>query len=798
MQAKDFEAINSAEFWTNSALEKGKVKRDFDVQFESYTDAIAYRKEMMEAEILRDIVLRNVAKNFGYPVRSYADIRLVLRHKPFWNSNEKTKKHNCIGMPCVRCKVCGTRSSDRSVDDFIKARSRHHSTKQAANVETSNWHRCGSDDPDEVEFTERCAISSLIPGHKYESLRQTGAVITATGRWFICLTTGYMHHCVPNGVCPRTTLELCDGCPLSYSCSLTGLAQIPVKESWVAWDGVHFYSASKIHTILNDIANQKLTLADDVYGGEMDYMENVEELTDIEEVDEFELGAVKKRKSPRTQTEEQELDEERKRKIPFEALNEESTTRVKRTKLSVDGEVDTAPDLDLEFELELERLFDDSETKTENQPSKPLQEPVENDMFKDIHAFDLPQFDAATFSTTYENIKQKRTVEKTQEEEAYEKYKTEMREMSMAEKFSISLQDFECGNRDTYKMMHRIQQMLRTERNKRKLQDQNHTEKRDVISTSGVSMPVPKLDGSSEVPSCFVVSERDFFSTNYQKTKEEKIAEFLLRGSLENSKNFIETLVSGNLKTKLALLFATKNANHSNVYVANLLNRFDMPFMTAFSFWVENLTSAINGPIFYEESVVDSNYYAGVIVAHWREFVNASYMERLLHDRKKKKTKQMDFFLFAVGALYFMADGGILLQPKCQSQSSIPELFVGTSFYNRLIQGVRIWELPDGSADLKPALVHSKYIQFIPEIYSRGYHFDASTIADGKAAFKLCYTYRHQEAQNILFDAARKATYNSAEEKENIALTLFTEYVKRLVTPHTRAGCKRTTEVSTV
>jgi len=409
--------------------------------------------------------------------------------------------------------------------------------------------------------------------------------------------------------------------------------------------------------------------------------------------------------------------------------------------------------------------------------------------FNDFNCYEIPTYNINALITKFEEDARKSATELKE----LEKVREETDENNLNnQRLAYGSQSYASLSVDTYSLLKTIRREMKTEQAKKKLQVQNSAVKRETISASGVSQPVSMSLEGGEPGSCFTVSVKDFFSTNFQMTKEQKIAAFLSRGTIERARAFVRELISGPLKTKIALLVAEESAKRANVYIADLLNRYDMPLMSAVSFWMERTTQLINGPIYYPPMEVDVEYYAQVVVEHWKEFVLADYMEELLTERKKRKTKQMDFSLFAVGVLYTLASGGVTARPACQDSRAIPELFHGTKIQERLLNGVLVRELPGDSDDLAAALVSPKYLMYISHIYSRGYHFDADTLSDGKQVFRLCYTYRHQNAQNKLFARANAAVYTSDAERERLARELYTDYIRELVPPHTKAGCRRT------
>lgn len=783
-ELKNFQAFNSTTEWSRQNIDNAKSVHNVNSLIECFPVVKDLRVKLMEAEILRDETLAEVAIRFGFPVKNYSDVKLLLKRKPFWKITNASKKHVCSGTACIRCKVCGTRSTSATAEEFIRQRARPSITEKRKNLDLTEWHRCGSNDPTEVEFTERCMLKCLPKGKLFQSYREPGTVIQASGNWFICLETGMMHYCHNGGSCSKMTLEMCDGCPVSYSCSLTGLAKSNVMESFVAWDGVHFYSASTIHRILNGIATAEATAASVMCEDEKCNPDASEEF--LEEVDEADEIISKSKKKP------DPVEKVENGKRTKALLEEDDAQSSKRLKLSTEYEQEEVVDANLEAEID--DLFEDSESSTEPQETKNTVENSIVNAFNDIHCFELQEFNYETLTETLHNIVQQKESEK-QELESLRIQNEADEDIRTKNHTTVGMsQLFVSSSREMKNLIRRIQKGWSDYLKERKVQDQNNSEKREEISLSGVSLPFPQAGSEASWQSGFVVNERDFFAATYQMTKQEKIEDFLARGTIEKAVSFIKSMISGKLKTKLALLLAKKSADNANVYVANLLNRYQMPFMTAVSFWMDSLTSSINGPIYYEEMNVDIQYYASVIVAHWREFVMADYMEELLTERKKRKTKQMDFYLFTIGALYTMADGGVITRLSCQDACDIPELFEGTSIYQRLIRGVPVCELPDASKELGPALVSPKYLPYITEIYSRGYHFDSASITDGQTVFKLCYTYRHQRAQNILFERARQLTATSAIEREELAVCLYSDYIGSLLTPHSKAGCKKTTE----
>lgn len=800
---KEFKAYNSTTAWLESNTEQAKSELQLNTVIECSGVASALRLKILEAEILRDLCLVEAANRIGFPVNSYNDLCLILQRKPFWNNS--SNNHKCSGTACTRCKVCDARSTDMNIDEFIAYRSSYKLDSRTSNLDNVQLHhQCGKESRDEVEFTDSCKLRTLDRGRIYESFRESKVTVLATACWFMCIESGMLHYCKNEESCSKMSLEIHEGSPISYSCALTGLMKRSLLESWTPWDGVNFYSAARIHSIQNNITSKQLSAIEDA--GDEAYDDAVVECDADEPTVEFD--SKKQRGKSRPTTEEQELLSDSKRRLAADALVEDQRPVSKRKKVSHITAADEATELIAPEEnpFQSEGNEEDDITGSEEENNKPeeeeaapnpevIQKTQRSNTMHDFTCYEVPVFDIDTFVRTLSEMAKTITSEELTIEE---KNKINEREISNnPQRFAYGSQKFSSKSRDTSAIFHRLRRALRMDLNRQKLQVQNSAVRRDTISASGVSQPLVNPDGSVDHNSCFEVSERDFFSSNYQMTKQEKIAAFLIRGTLETAHAFVRELISPLLKTKIALLVAERSAKSSNVFVAEMLNRYDMPLMSAVSFWMENMSKLIDGPIYFSPVEIDESYYAQVIVAHWREFVLADYMEELLTERKKKKTKQMDFSLFAVGVLYSMAAGGVLTRPLCQDHRVIPELFQGTTVYRLLINGRPVCELPDASAELKDALLAPQYLAHISDIYSRGYRFDEKTLMDGKQVFRLCYTYRHRNARTKLFAKARQAVYTSEEEKNNIARQLYNQYLEDLRSPHSKAGCRKTTKEST-
>lgn len=779
---KKFEAYNTTTEWKLDNAKQVELETGMNTLFDCSQEATDTRRKLLEAEILRDAGMIEVARNFGFSITNYRQLQVLLRKRLFWTSIINGGKHKCSGSVCIRCKVCGTRSSDHTVEQFIAYRAKPQTKLKMQNLLPSTQHRCGSNDPSEIEFVDSCYLKSLVKDRIYESYREPGVTITATGCWFMCMNSGLLHYCKNDESCSKMSLEIHDGSSLSYSCALTSLAKKPVVESWQPWDGIHFHPVSKISSIQNSIVIRQISVIEEGGGGD-DFGEEA-----VYEVD-TEDAVPKKKKGGRPNdgpiTEEQEVEAGKKRKFANfidEEQNHEEPSSTQVSKKLREGEA----------EVENSGTSIASESSEQEEDVVTIQRQTKPNPFNDFNCYEIPTYDINALITKFEE-----EAKKSAEELRLLEIQREEQEQSKLnnQRMAYGSQSFASLSSDTHSILKTIRREMKAEHAKKKLQVQNSAVKRKIISASGVSQPVSMSLEGGEPGSCFAVSERDFFSTNYQMTKQQKIEAFLSRGTVDRAKAFVRELISGTLKTKIAFLVAEESAKRANVYIADLLNKYDMPLMSAVSLWMEKTTQLINGPIYFAPMEVDVDYYAQVIVAHWKEFVLADYMEELLTERKKRKTKQMDFSLFSVGVLYTLASGGVTARPACQDGRAIPELFVGTRVYERLLSGVLVRELPDGSEDLATALVSSKYLMYISHIYSRGYHFDADTLADGKQVFRLCYTYRHQNAQNKLFARARETVYTSEAEKENFAKELYADYLRDLVPPHTKAGCKRTTKV---
>jgi len=251
---KKFEAYNTTTEWKLDNAKQVELESEMNTLFSCSHDAVVARNKILEAEILRDAGVVEVARNFGFTIKSYRQLQVVLQKRPFWNSTINSGKHKCSGAVCIRCRVCNTRSTEHTIEEFIAYRARPQVKSKMQNLDLATQHRCGSENPDEVEFVDSCYLKNLVKDRIYESYREPGVTVVATGSWFMCMNSGLLHYCKNDESCSKMSLEIHDGSPLSYSCALTSLAKKPVVESWQAWDGVHFHSVARINSIQNSIA----------------------------------------------------------------------------------------------------------------------------------------------------------------------------------------------------------------------------------------------------------------------------------------------------------------------------------------------------------------------------------------------------------------------------------------------------------------------------------------------------------------------------------------------------------------
>ena len=96
-ELKNFQAFNSTTEWSRQNIDNAKSVHNVNSLIECFPVVKDLREKLMEAEILRDETLAEVAIRFGFPVKNYSDVKLLLKRKPFWKITNASKKHVCSG-----------------------------------------------------------------------------------------------------------------------------------------------------------------------------------------------------------------------------------------------------------------------------------------------------------------------------------------------------------------------------------------------------------------------------------------------------------------------------------------------------------------------------------------------------------------------------------------------------------------------------------------------------------------------------------------------------------------------------
>lgn len=197
-----------AEDWLREQAVLARRETVFELSLQVREELMVRQRSELEARIVYDCALSLRASRFGFVVSTQADLELIVRCELFWPASGQ----------------------------------RHH--------------RCSS---------ETCEIFNIPRGAMLQRVGESSNFIESTGAWYVCMSTGKMHECLPGSMCSAVKIvkdkEI--GVTASYSCSISNLLKPVPKSMGSAWNGTTFYSRN----VLRDIENRQDNAEFDDIGG---------------------------------------------------------------------------------------------------------------------------------------------------------------------------------------------------------------------------------------------------------------------------------------------------------------------------------------------------------------------------------------------------------------------------------------------------------------------------------------------------------------------------------------------------
>jgi hypothetical protein len=735
------EFYNRNQNWQEQRKNDGSSEKLVNSAFELYDELKVLERKEAESLLTKDYGLTMRAKRSGFTIRNYGDLELLKENEIFWKKDLRSSQHKCRRMDAINCTVCHAEEKMENLMEFLYRRQQLHIQNP------DQVHHCTYET---VRMSKGCQLFNFSYNQRVEVLSSPGTFITATGAWFLCMDTGKMHWCNGKEQCTAVSIIKQDGVTLAYSCVISGYAKSPPTSSFNSWDGVRFFSVSRLDQIRNEMSSMEFT----EIGGQ-EYDDGVDEGYDFEEFPEEDVenavaldmggqgdemldeGAIERKKGKDLTAENEDGSEKNK--------GESKETEVSKKKRKFSGLMDEVEEVEEEAGLEEETIpeqqQDDVDVIEDDGPQLALavipaptaKRQRITDLMADKSKRDLEnplqnlKHEVATANCSIQELAFLLAQEKlAAEEELIESRKeVELQKNRQATRFS-----FGSGNRETRASVSKVQSSITVWKDKKRSREMTTTRKR---------------------------TSRRVYTV---LTREEKMTQFLARGTPEIANTMLRYLLAPETKNRIAQYRLKAAVEVANLSVAELNREVNVPFITQLGCWCEKISELVGGFLENETVALDFNRYSNVILSHWREASTSPLVTQVFNLHKKKKRKPLDFILHCIGVIYNMAEGGVTVRVKLTG--SIPPVLLnsGERLRSVVLRGRLVREFPDESAALAGPILKPQFIQDLFQVYRDGYQFTDSSYNEAISTVKQCYETRHLAKQtefyNIVEDWARE------------------------------------------
>jgi hypothetical protein len=689
------------------------------------------------------------ARRTGFEIRTYADLQLLKDEELFWKKDLKDVAHKCRRMDTIRCIAEGCHATEKteSIKEFLKHR------LEAYIQNPGQVHRCTVET---ARIAKGCEFFSFPLNQKVPLFADTSQFLIATASWFICLETGKMHWCNGAENCDAMSLTKEDGVTVSISCVISGYAKSQPVSYWTSWDGITFYSASRLRQIQTDMSNKECS---DIGGQEneglMDEGYDFEDFPEEEDAEnavtaEYPAQGDEMLDEGSGKAPKEELlgatDEGKKKKRKFNGLldeddvaeapvDDEGGEEGVPTPVEDEGENGSEDEPDGQRALMIipapiakrQRITDIIGDKTGRNIENPLQV-----LKQQITGADCTIQELALV------LAQEKIL--AEEERIAAQKEAELRKTQQPTRFA-----FKSGNKDTRVMVANVQSSITGWKDKKRARETTTAKKRN--------------------------SRRVYTLLS----REEKMTQFLARGTPEIATMMLRYLLGAETKNRISTYRLRAAIEVANLSVVEMNRENTVPFITQVGCWCEKISELVGGFLENEPITLDLSRYAHVILSHWREASTSPLVTQVFNLHKKKKRKPLDFILHCIGVIYNMAEGGVIVRVKLTG--NIPEALLtnGERLRKAALEGRLVREFPDERATLAGPILKPQFIQDLSQVYRDGYQFTDSSYTEAISTVKQCYETRHLDRQADLYDAVD--TWVRDRERGELVPTLESLYI---------------------
>jgi hypothetical protein len=758
------ELFNRNQIWQEQRINDGFNEKLMYSAFEIRDELKLLEAIELEAQVTKDYGLSMRAARAGFKIRNYDDLTRLKESEIFWKQDVSKLQHKCRRMDAINCTVCHAEEKTEDLAEFLNHRRGLHIQNPG------QVHHCTADT---IKIAKGCQLFNFAMKQHVPFLYKPSEFIIATASWFLCMDTGKMHRCNGKEQCSAVSIIKQDGVTLGYSCVISGYAKSQPVSSWNSWDGVRFFSVSRLDQIRNEMSHQEYS----EIGGQ-EYDDGVDEGYDCDEgIEEDGENAVALEYGGQGD----------------EMLDEGALEHKKKNLITEKGE---QPEKDKDDargpevsqkKRKFAGLLEDEVVEEQAVDENALVEVPEE--AENVSEEEVPQTALATLpvpTAKRQRIaelvsdKSKRDLENPLQNLKYQVTKANCsiqelafllaQEKLVAEEEQIAAQNelterknrqatrfaFRSGNRETRALVSKLQSAITGWKDKKRSRETTTSRKRNSRRVYTVL------------------------------TREEKMTQFLARGTPEIATTMLRYLLGADTKNRIAQYRLKAAIEVANLSVVELNREANVPFVTQIGCWCEKLSELVGGFLENDPVSLDFNKYANIILSHWREASTSPLVTQVFNLHKKKKRKPLDFILHCIGVIYNMAEGGVTIRVKLTGK--IPNVLVtsGEKLKAAVLKGrVLVDEFPDESATLGSVILKPQFIQDLSQVYREGYVFTDSSRTEAIQTVKQCYESRHLYKQMEFFDAVAEWEVEKERGEPVPPLeTLYLNYCRALKPPH--------------
>jgi len=278
-------------------------------------------------------------------------------------------------------------------------------------------------------------------------------------------------------------------------------------------------------------------------------------------------------------------------------------------------------------------------------------------------------------------------------------------------------------------------------------------ERRQMTELKSMTLNEKKRKQSEEPVFAFTKTR----AITVHQTPEQKRERYLKRGSLHGATDFLNMLVSANVKNALVLYRMREMSKEVTRTLADVMRQFELPYDIAMGRYYRLMRSAIGMEFHYYPVTLDMKVYSQYILAHWEAAAWTLYADDSV---KPKHGQLLDFQLFCVGIIYCMANGGMVIEERLDiNRMSMLPPAVALKLSQRRFRNTEIPSFPE----LSTALINREYLHELSKCVA-GFPVFPSGVEENAQQFLRNYINARRTALRESFYASIAAEPNMLEK----------------------------------